>query len=161
MIKLLAKPKAVIGTSLTKFEEKYPIMVKQQYEDEVTFSEKFRVTDLDVSWLYWFKKEELEWIYMHKYIQQVNQENFDKCLKMTREIIAGFTLIYGKADSEEIVNATYISPLKRRHWGYDVMRAVWKNHTGMKIKVRFTFKGGKGDYSFLVSIDYHDKDYPF
>jgi hypothetical protein len=161
MTKILAQPKAVIGTTLTEFEKEYPKMPRQIYEDEVTFSEKFRVSGFDVSWSYKFKKGRLEWIYLQKYIQMVNQKNFDRCLKLTKKIITDFTTYYGDADNMEEGDTTYVDPYVKRHWGYDVIRAVWKNYKGMKIKVRFTFKGGKGDYSFLVSVDFHDSSYPF
>ncbi len=161
MTKLVSQPKSHIGASINEFKEQHPKMQMQRYEDEVTYSDKVNISGLTSSWSYRFKRGTLEWIYLHKYINEVNQDNFDKCLEATKKIIKDFSKVYGEPDKTDIGNTTYIDPFMKRHWGYDVIRAVWLNHEGMKIKTRFTFKGGKGDYSFLISIDFHDKDYPF
>jgi hypothetical protein len=54
-----------------------------------------------------------------------------------------------------------VDPLKKMHYGYDVLEARWKNYGGQKMKVEFTFFGSKGDYQFIVMITHFDKDYPY
>lgn len=161
MTKLISQPKSAVGVSINEFKKKFPQMNTQQYEDEVTFSDKEKVAGLDASWSYRFKQGVLEWIFLHKYIDKVNKGNFDKSLVWTKKIIADFIKIYGDPDKIEYGNTNFIDPYEKKHWGYDVIRAVWLNAEKMKIKVRFTFKGGKGEYSFLISIDFHEKNYSF
>ena len=55
----------------------------------------------------------------------------------------------------------FVDPYKTKHWGYDVLEARWKNAGGQKMKVEFTFMGGKGEYHLIVVITHFDKDYPY
>jgi hypothetical protein len=116
---------------------------------------------LSGSWTYRFKDGKLDWMHFQKYIDEINETNFTKCLTSAKQMISDYTKLYGKPDTTINGNSKFIDPLKSHHWGYDVIEARWKNYNGMKIKVEFSFLGGKGDYHFMVVVNYFDKDYPY
>ena len=156
-----AQEKATIGMSLDEVKKIYPSIKIDSNQNGITLSRPANIYGLDDSWGYRFTENKLTWIYVHKYIEEINESNFKKCLIATRQIIKEYTKFYGKPDNTIIGDTTYIDPYKKNHWGYDVMEVRWKNYKGMKIKIEFTFMGSKGEYSLLVNINYFDKDYPY
>ncbi len=157
----MAQEKASIGMSLAQVKHIYPNAQVDSNENGITLSRPDTCYQLDGTWGYRFKEDKLMWIFFHRSFKEINGTNFQKCLSSTRQLIKDFTHFYGKADTALPGDTTFIDPVKHRHWGYNVLEARWKNFNGMKIKIQFDFLGGKGDYAFLVIINYFDKDYPY
>jgi hypothetical protein len=156
-----AQPGVTIGMTLDEVNKKYPGLKSGTYENTITLERPVNLYGLDDSWGYRFEGEKLTWIFFHKYIDELNDTNFKKCLSATRSIIKDFTQLYGKPDSTITGDTTFIDPYKKMHYGYDVMEVRWKDVNGMKIKVEFTFMGGKGEYHLLVTVNYFGKYYPY
>lgn len=156
-----AQSNATIGMTINEVKKIYPNMEMGTYENTVTLSRPENLYGLDGTWGYRFEGEKLTWIFFHKYIDETNDTNFRKCLSATRQLIKDYAKLYGNPDATIIGDTIFIDPLKKKHWGYDVIEARWKNYNGMKIKIEFTFMGGKGDYYFVVVINYFDKNYPY
>ena len=156
---LQAQSKAVIGMTIAKVKKIYPDIKNELYDKTTTLSRPEILYGLDGSWGYRIEKEKLDWIYFSKYIDEINEPNFKKCLKAAKQLIKDYTKKYGVHDSSITGNTKFIDPYKTRHWGYHVIEARWKNYQGMKLNVEFTFMGGKGSYHFLVKLNYFGKDY--
>ena len=156
-----AQPEVIIGMTMDEVNKIYPGLKSGTYENTTTLERPVNLYGLEDVWGYRFEKEKLTWIFFHKYMHEINETNFNKCLSATRKIIEDYTVLFGKPDTIITGDTTFIDPYKKKHWGYDVMEARWKNYNNMKIKVEFTFMGGKGEYNFLVSINYFDKNYPY
>ncbi len=122
---------------------------------------QFELYGLDGSWSYSFKNGKLNWMHYQKYKNEINESNFNKCLSATEQLIKDYTKYYGKPDTTIVGNKIFVDPLVKHHWGYNVLEARWNNVNGQKIKVEFDFMGGKGEYSFVVIINFFDKDYPY
>lgn len=156
-----AQSKASIGMTMDEVKKIYPGMESNSYQATITLSRTEDLYGIDGTWGYRFEGDKLNWIHFDKYIDKINEKNFEKCLTATKQIIADYTRLYGNPDTTITGNTKFIDPYKEKHWGYDVLEARWKDHNGMKIKVEFTFMGGKGQYNFLVKINYFDKSYPY
>ena len=156
-----AQEKVTIGMTIEDVRKIYPNLKTATYQNETTLSRPEKLYGLDGSWGYRFKGNKLDWIFFDTYFNDINTINFSLCLSATRQLIIDYTKIYGKPDSTIIGDTTFIDPIKKKHWGYDVMEVRWKNYNGMKIKIEFTFMGGKGEYAFLVKINYFEKNYPY
>jgi hypothetical protein len=158
---LFAQSKAKIGMSMEEFQALYPKTKSALYQNTTTLSIQDTLYNLPGQWGYRFDNNKLNWIHFDKYIDEINQRNFDLCVSASQEIIKNFTKAYGKPDTLITGNTNFIDPYQKHHWGYDVIEARWKEVSGMKIKVEFTFMGGKGEYHFLVVINYFEKNYPY
>lgn len=156
-----AQPNVTIGMTMEEVNKIYPGLKSGTYENTTTLERPVNLYGLDDAWGYRFEGEKLTWIFFHKYIDELNDTNFKKCLSATKHIIKDYTVLYGDPDTTITGDTTFIDPYKKHHWGYDVIEARWKNYNNMKVKVEFTFMGGKGEYHFLVSINYFDKNYPY
>ena len=156
-----AQSKASIGMTTDEVKKIYPGMESNTYQQTITLSRTEDLYGIDGTWGYRFEGDKLNWIHFDKYIDKINDKNFEKCLTATKQIISDYTRLYGNPDTTITGNTKFIDPYKEKHWGYDVLEARWKHHNGMKIKVEFTFMGGKGQYNFLVKINYFDKSYPY
>ncbi|OFX42219.1 MAG: hypothetical protein A2046_03895 [Bacteroidetes bacterium GWA2_30_7] len=156
-----SQSKATIAMSINQVKKIYPNMESATYEKTITLSRTENLYGIEGEWGYRFKNDTLNWIHFDKYIDEINDTNFRNCLSATRKIIADFTKVYGNPDTTITGDTSFIDPYQKKHWGYDVIEAQWKNYNGMKIKVEFTFMGGKGEYHFLVKINYFDKNYPY
>jgi len=156
-----AQTKITIGMSPDSVKKIYPGMKESRYENSVTLSRKDNLYGLEDEWGYRFENGKLDWIYFDKYLDTLTEKNFKLYLTTTKKIIIDYTKAYGKPDTTITGNTKFIDPYKKHHWGYDVLEARWNNYRGMKIKVEFTFMGGKGEYHFLVKINYFDKEYPY
>ena len=156
-----AQQEVFIGMSIEQVKKIFPDAEESHYENTTTLTWKATFYGLEDNIGYRFEEGKLNWIFFHKYISEINEENFNKCLIAAQQIIADYSKTCGEPDTTIIGDTTFIDPYKKRHWGYDVIQARWKNYKNMKIKVEFTFFGGKGEYHFIVSINCFDKDYPY
>ena len=157
-----AQSDVTIGMSIDEVKKIYPDLKSSTYENTITLERPDNLYGLDDSWGYRFEKGKLKWIYFHKYIDELNDSNFQKCLFATRQLIKDYTSLYGSPDSTITGDTTFIDPYKdKHHWGYKVIEARWKIYNDMKMKIEFTFMGGKGEYHFIVSINVFDKNYPY
>lgn len=149
------------GMTIDQVGEIYPNLKMSSNQKSVTLERPDTLFGLDDSWGYRFEENKLTWIFFHKYMNEINEVNFWKCLKATQELIKEYTLFYGSPDTTMIGDTTFRNPYLKKHWGYNVLEARWNEVQGMKIKVEFTFMGGKGVYGLLVKINYFDKNYPY
>jgi hypothetical protein len=156
-----AQTKASIGMNMDEVKKLYPQTKSSTYENTITLSFNDTLYGLPGEWGYRFKNNQLEWIHFDKYFDEINKTNFDKCLTATKKVITDYTKAFGKPDTTIIGDTTFVDPYVKHHWGYDVIETRWNNYKGMKIKMEFTFLGGKGEYNFLVKINYFDKSYPY
>lgn len=156
-----AQTRLKLGMSLEEVLEIYPDLKSSKYENTKTLTKAETIHGLESEWGFRFEDKILNWIYFMKYIDDIDEANFNKCLNATNHIIEDFTKVYGNPDIVEKGNDKFVDPYEKRHWGYDVIKAKWLNYKGMKIIVQFDFFGGKGEYHFIVKVDYHDKDYAF
>jgi len=157
-----SQEKALMGSSPKEILALYPEIRFSGIIDSALILERpDTLYGIDGAWGYSFTDGKLEWIFFSKYIDEINKENFDKCLFAANELIKEYTKLYGKPDSVLKGNSKFRDPYKDHHWGYDVIEARWSNYKGMKAKVEFTFMGGKGEYSLLLKVNYFKKDYPY
>ena len=157
----IAQSNATIGMSIDEVKKIYPQTQLSTYENTITLSLPDTIYGLQGEWGYRFENNKLNWIHFDKYIDEIKKPNFDKCLKATQKLIKDFSKSYDKPDTTITGDTTFIDPYKQHHWGYDVIEARWNNYNGMKIKVEFTFFGGKEQYHFIVIVNYFSKDYPY
>jgi hypothetical protein len=150
-----------LGMNVNDFVKAFPALFPNGLALTGQWGRDEEIHGLSGGWAYNFENGKLNWMLYDKYIDQINKANFTKCLSATRQIIKDYTSAYGKADTTIIGDTTFVDPVNKRHWGYDVIEVRWKNFNGMKIKVEFTFMGGKGDYHFLVKMTWFDKNYPY
>jgi len=148
-----------IGMSIDEFKQIYPNLKSTKYQKTESFTRKETIYGIDGKWYYEFKNSKLKWFKFDNYISEINQQNFDKCLKATQEITANFIKKYGNPISTS-GNQKFRDPFKDHHWGYEVKKTVWKANN-VKIKVEFYFMGSKGEYNFIIKIDFHDKNYEY
>lgn len=158
---ILSQPKVKIGMTMEEVQKIFPNTTSSTYENTITLSRPDTLFGLADEWGYRFEDNKLNWIFFSKYIDDLNKENFHKCLTATANLMKEYADFYGLPDSVIIGDTTFIDPLVKHHWGYDVIEAQWKNAQGMKIDIEFRFMGGKGEYHFIVSINIFDKTYPY
>ncbi len=158
-----SQTKVSIGTNQDSLKKVYGELKKMIFpsENTVVYTRMENLYGIKGEWGYRYQNDSLNWIHFDKYTDTLTDANFKKCLEATQKIIAAYTKAFGKPDEIKKGNTKFIDPVKTHHWGYDVLEARWKNYKGMKISVEFTFMGGKGEYHFLVKINYFDKDYPY
>jgi hypothetical protein len=151
-----------IGSDISEVRKQLPPGVKESaYKNTITLSAPADLQGLESYWNYRFTDNKLDWKHFHKYLSEVTRENFDRCLEATRKIIKAYTLEYGKPDTVMTGNTQFIDPFKEKHPGYPVLEARWNNIRGARISAGFIFMGGKGEYNFLVKVNYFSKDYPY
>ena len=160
-INMFAQSLAKIGMNIEEVKQLYPKSQLSNYDNSITLSIKDTIYDLPCEWGYRFENDKLDWIHFGKYFDKVEEQNFDKCLTVTNKLIKDYTKAFGKPDTTIVGDTTFVDPYKKHHWGYDVIEARWNNYSGMKVKVEFTFFGGKGEYQFILIVNYFDKDYPY
>ncbi|MFH0893751.1 MAG: hypothetical protein V2A54_04885 [Bacteroidota bacterium] len=147
------------GMDVNEFAKVFPTLFPDGVNVSGQWGREQELYGLKGGWAYQFENGKLSWIHYDKYFDEINEKNFNLCLSATDKLIADYTKKYGKPDTTITGNTKYVDPYEKHHWGYDVKEVRWKNVNGMKIKIEFTFMGGKGDYHFLVVINYFDKDY--
>lgn len=158
---LSAQQKASIGMGLDEVKKLYPGMRQSQYENQITLIHPDTLYGLTSEWGYRFENNKLDWIYFSKYIDTLNETNFNKCLAATMHLIADYSMEFGAPDTLIPGTLHFRDPYTDHHWGYDVIEARWNDANGMKIKIEFTFMGGKGEYHLIVIVNYFDKNYPY
>lgn len=156
-----AQPDIKIGMSLNSVKQLHPEFNSTVSQNAVTLTKPDTLYGLNGEWGYRFENEKLTWIYFNKYIDEINEANFKKCLSAAEKLIEDYSKPYNKPDTLIIGDTLFVDPYIKKHWGYDVVEAKWKKSDNMKIKIEFTFMGGKGEYSFLVKINYFDTLYPY
>ena len=157
----ISQSKAKIGMSMEEVKELYPKTQSSYYNNSVTLSLNDTLYGLPSEWGFRFENNKLNWIFFSKYIDEINKSNFDKCLKASKKLIKEYTKTFGKPDTTIIGDTTFVDPLVKHHWGYNVIEARWNNYKEMKVKIEFEFFGGKGEYQFILTINYFDKNYPY
>jgi hypothetical protein len=150
-----------LGMNVNDFAKVFPQLFPNGIDLTGQWGRKEKIYGLDGGWAYDFESGKLNWMLYDNYIQEINAKNFDKSFSATKHLIADYAGIYGKPDSTIIGDTVFKDPAKQHHWSYDVIEAYWKNANDMKIKIEFTFMGGKGEYAFLVKITFFDKKYPY
>lgn len=141
------------GMTIDQFKKTCPDL---KPVDNSQFSHEETLHGLNGKWTFDFKQGRLSWILFDYYIQKyedLNEKNFNKCLKATEKIIADLTKLYGKPYEVEEGTKKFRDPGKDRHWGYDVIEAKWKSG-GNEITAKFKFFGSKGEYFFVVSVEF-------
>jgi hypothetical protein len=156
-----SQQKARIGMTLEEVAKLFPNAEETRHERTITITYPDTLHGLADRWGFNFEGGKLRSMMFHKYISELNETNFNKCLKATKAIIADYTEWYGEPDSVTTGKTKFVDPYKKKHWGYDVLEARWSNVSGEKMKVEFTFLGGKGEYQFLVVVTHFPKDYPY
>ncbi len=149
-----------VGMPYTTFKQYFPsVKLTPNYHE---WSFQARVFGLDGKWYFRFKENRLDWYQFSYYItdyKQLNQKNFDRCLEATEDMLDYLTEIYGKpvyVSGQKV----FRDPFKKLHYGYTVLKAHWKTKMN-KIQLRFHFFGGKGRYFFVISLDFHSKNYHY
>jgi hypothetical protein len=156
-----SQPLVKVGVSLDSVKKIYPKAIESKYQNSIVLSVDDTIHGLTDSWNFNFEEGKLKYMMFNKYISELSEANFQKCLEATKAIIKDYTAQYGEPDEEITGTLKFIDPYKKHHYGYDVLETRWKNAGGQKIKVEFTFMGGKGQYNLLVTITHFDKDYPY
>ncbi|MBU0487007.1 MAG: hypothetical protein KKD31_03545 [Bacteroidetes bacterium] len=150
-----------LGMSVDDFAKKFPSLFPKGVKISGQWGRDEDLHGLAGDWTYRFEDGILTWIHFQKYYDDITATNFQTCLSATNQLISEYTAAFGKPDNTIVGDTTFIDPYKKHHWGYDVKEVQWKNYQGMKIKIEFSFLGGKGDYNFMVVVNYFDKDYPY
>ncbi|MBN2693776.1 hypothetical protein JXR93_03855 [bacterium] len=153
--------KIYIGMDIDSFAKVFPSLFQENIGLTGQWSRKDEIYELKGDWSYRFENGKLTWIHFATYIDDVNENSFNKSLSSTNKIITNYIKQYGKPDEVIVGKTKFIDPFKEKHWGYGVKEVRWKNVNGMKIKIEFSFMGVKGYYYFIVVINHFDKDYPF
>jgi len=149
-----------LGISLDDFRKIYPEIVPAETADYLTLKREDNIYGLSGKWVYSFKKNKLDWYKFEVYINEINQDNFNKCLIATQKIIEDYRSIYGEPIKYKEGKTEFIDPFKQMHHGYKVLSAVWKSG-GEAFEVQFKFYGSKGEYYFIVSIDFQDAEFAY
>jgi len=138
-----------LGMRTDQFAQHYPHLFPNGILLRGAFTKEGTWNGLDGKWYFKFEDGKLESFSFSHYIsdfKDLTEENFDKCLAATRKIIDDCSS-HGKPKTTE-GTLKFRDPGKDRHWGYDVIKAVWKDET----EVIFDFFGGKGTYFFVVKF---------
>lgn len=145
------------GMTISEFRKIYPKVAPSVDTKQCQMEEK--VNGLDGKWTFDFKDGKLAWITYDYYVQEhenLNEKNFNKCLKGAEKIISDLTKIYGKPTELENGTKKFRDPAKDHHWGYDVIQAKWKTDK-YEVNSGFEFFGGKGQYFFVVDAHFEPR----
>ena len=149
-----------IAMDFSVFAKDFPEIINAETNGNKQYNIDAKVDKLDGRWAYNFVDNKLNWFMFNSYSDDLNQANFNKYLSVTQLVIDDFKQIYGEPDEFVFENKTYKDPYIERHWGYDVMSAVW--HTDeMSFKIEFIFMGGKGEYNFLFKMNFQKSGYEY
>ena len=157
---IMDKKKIYVGMNFSDFKEQNPAIIGEETNQNRQYSFDEEFYGLKGDWSYDFKDGMLTWFIWDNYEEDITQENFDLTLAATLKLIEDYKKIYGEPEKYEEVDLTFKDPYKERHWGYDVIYAIWTTEN-MKIRIIFNFMGGKGMYNFLVQMDFHNADYEY
>ncbi|MCD4793029.1 MAG: hypothetical protein K8R54_07355 [Bacteroidales bacterium] len=145
-----------IGMTIDQFNKIIPnAKVTNPGQNQVCSKEE-TLSNIKGEWGWHFKDSKLNWVLYDKYDENVNETNFNKYLKSSKEIISQYKSIYGEPIKYEEKNMKF-----KDDWlGYDVISAVWKTDK-MKIRLEFIVMGGKSPLMFLLKIEYQNVDYEY
>jgi len=146
-----------IGMSLEDFQKYFP---QAGLKPDIQWQRKETIHGLDGKWSYTFENGRLAWFLFDVYIDEIDRTHFQKCLRATEKIIRDYQKNYGKAEIIDEGDKTFHDPLVKRHWGYEVVKAVWRLQKE-DFMVKFHFMGGKGEYYFVVKIEFQPPGYEY
>lgn len=149
-----------IGMEFSKFAADFPEIIKKETDGNKQYNIAESIHNLEGKWAYEFSENKLKWFMFNSYSDDINQENFDKYLSVTQQIIEEYKSRYGKPSEFIFDNKTFKDPYIKRHWGYDVISAIWETDE-MDFKIEFTFMGGKGEYNFIFTMEFHEHGYEY
>jgi hypothetical protein len=158
--KMIINPNVYAGMSIDEFDKVYPniVDVENQKDSQITIEQEWY--GFQSGWAFQFKSGKLEWYMWDCYVDDINQENFNKCLSITDTLKSELISIFGQPCQEIVGDKTFKDPYIQTHWGYEVVQYKWKTDK-MKFKLIFNFFGGKGMYNFLVKMEFYDLNYEF
>lgn len=160
-LSIFAQTGVKIGMDEKQLLNVFPNLDYSEYQGDKTYERADTIFGIADSWNYNFEEGKIDVIGFSHYVYEIDQENFTLCLNAAKSQISEYTELYGKPDELLINDTVFIDPYVEGHWGYDVIEARWNNYKGMKICVRFDFFGGKGEYFYIFSVKYFDKEYPY
>lgn len=160
-IAMQAQQNPTIGMSIDEVKRMYSGLGEERYEKTITLTNPDTLYGLADEWGYRFENQKLDWIFFHCYEDSLSETNFNQCLAATMHLIGDYTQEFGSPDTLIVGTLKFRNPYTDHHWGYDVIEAKWFDADGMKIKIEFTFFGGKGEYNFIVNINQFGKEYPY
>lgn len=149
--------KIYIGMPIKEFDRIFPGVIPENAGNDGQWSRPEKLYGLEGNWNYTFQNGTLDWFIYDNYIEEINEENFMHCLDATRKLITDYTEMYGQPQSHNEEKTEFIDPMKKRHFGYDVIQAVWQTDN-MKFSIEFTFLGSQGLYYFLVKMRFASPD---
>jgi hypothetical protein len=156
-----AFPEVHRGIDEATLRRLFPEVDIRRYEDGAVQGHRpASVHGVAGSWHYTFKEGKLAWVMFNSYEDAITQANFDRYKAAILAIEADYDRRFGPPIKREVGKQTFQDPRRELHWGYDVFDAVWKAE-GAKIRARFDFMGGKGEYHFLVNVEMEPEDYPY
>lgn len=156
----MGQSKIQLGITEAELKQIYPEVKSSPSDNVILFTRKDDLHGLPVDWHYRFENQKLSRFGWSKYFQdrELTKVNFEKCLKVSEQLLKDLTNEYGTPASVEKGDTTFVDPYVKHHWGYEVIRAKWKNVEGMNVDVRFKFFGSKGVYFLLLEGNYVDKN---
>jgi len=158
--KMNINPNIHVGMSIKEFDNIFPniVDVENQKDSQITIEQE--LFGFQNGWAFQFKEGKLEWYLWDCYVDDINEENFNKCLSITDTLKTELTNIYGQPYNEIVGDKTFKDPYVQMHWGYDVVEYKWKTDK-MKFKLTFHFFGGKGQFNFIVKMEFYGLDYEY
>lgn len=156
-----AQPKAKIGMSIDQVKKLYPNSTSTFNQSNAFIESETIIYGLEEKWGFKFKDGKVDMMSFHYYDRQFNEEKFSNFLLAAQNLIEDYKKAFGEPDIVEIGDTTYKDPDVKRHWGYKVIEAKWRNADEMKCKIEFKFLGGKGQYCLLFKVIFFDKEYAY
>ncbi len=149
-----------IGLDVSSFAKIYPDIVGNKIDDNFQYNTDEIIFNLKGKWAYNFSEGKLEWIMFNSYCNNIDKKNFALYLTDTERVVSLLQGKYGMPVELNYNEKKYIDPFVKRHWGYDVVSAIWR--TGkMDFKVSFKFAGARGEYNFLMKMEFHEVGYKY
>jgi hypothetical protein len=149
-----------IGMDFSQFSSDYPNIVKDKTDGNKQYNIEDTIQSINGGWAYNFAENKLQWIMFNSYSDEISQENFDNYSSAAQQVIEDYKSKYGEPTEFEFENKTFKDPYTERHYGYDVISAIWRTDE-MDFKIEFTFMGGKGEYNFLFKMEFHEHGYEY
>lgn len=148
-----------INTSLEQFKLDFPnLIVGNDTNKQYTINSA--IEEIEGKWSFTFKENKLFWYIFNAYEYNFSKQTFNIFLESTNKIIDLFSKKFGNPFKIESKNLVYIDPFVKRHYGYNVKSALWST-PNTDFKVQFKFSGSRGDYYFLLKIDFHAPNYEY
>ncbi len=143
-----------IGMSIQDFSKEYPNIVKENnIQATKQYTSSAEIMELEGDWVYDFKNGKLNYYLFHSYSDEINKKKFQDYLSATQNQIKELSQTFQEPKEVTEGQILFIDPSVERHWGYDVISAIWE-YENMKISLEFRFIGGKGEYLFLFKMHF-------